>query len=338
MATVLQAAQSVLAKAGTPLHYKEITRRILAEGLWAPKGKTPEATVNAQLSVAIGKGGDSIIERVSAGTFALQNEVSQATASLAEPSESVSTTLSFTDAAESVLNKLATKKAIHYKELTNRAIKAGMIKTAGLTPESTMYAQILQERQRREKRGERQRFAKIEKGMVSLAAWRPTGLADQIARHNDAVRKKLLRRVQKLTAAEFEQLVGELLTALGFNNVTVTRISKDGGIDVRGRLVVGDAVRIKMAVQAKKWKGNVQAPEVQKVRGSLGAHEQGLIITTSGFSPGAVEEASRSDASPVGLMDGKQLIGLLVEHGIGVTRQPQELLDLEESMLGPQDE
>jgi len=336
MGTVLQAAQSVLAKAGTPLHYKEITRRILAEGLWTSKGKTPEATVNAQLSVAIGKGGDSIIERVSAGTFALRTGVPQTKIPPTQLSES-STTLSFTDAAESVLNKQANKRPLHYKELTNRAIRSGMIKTAGLTPESTMYAQILQERQRREKRGERQRFAKIEKGMVSLTAWRPTGLADQIARHNDAIRKRLLQRVQKLTAAQFEQLVGELLTALGFSNVTVTRISKDGGIDVRGMLVVGDAVRIKMAVQAKKWKGNVQAPEVQKVRGSLGAHEQGLIITTSGFSPGAVAEASRPDASPVGLMDANQLIGLLVEHSIGVTRQPQELLDLEESMLDIQE-
>lgn len=331
MATVLQAAETVLANAGTPLHYKEITQRILADGLWQAKGKTPEATVNAQLSVAVGKGDGSIFERIAPGTFALRNGVPRPKVSAAEIRDVVSTTLSFTDAAESVLTKQANKKAMHYKELTNRAIKAGMIKTAGQTPESTMYAQILQERQRREKRGERQRFAQIEKGMVSLTAWRPTGLADQIARHNDAIRKKLLLRIQKLTAAEFEQLVGQLLTALGFNNVTVTRISKDGGIDVRGTLVVGDAVRIKMAVQAKKWKNNVQAPEVQKVRGSLGAHEQGLIITTSRFSAGAVEEASRPDASPVGLMDGQQLIGLLVEHGIGVTRQPHELLRLDEA-------
>ena len=334
MATVLQAAQTVLAKAGTPLHYREITKRILADGLWHAKGKTPEATVNAQLSVAISKGDGSIFERTGPGTFALRDGTTSPDVPPTQVSDAASATLSFTDAAETVLTQQASKKAMHYKEITKRAIKAGMIKTAGQTPESTMYAQILQERQRREKRGERQRFAQIEKGMVSLAAWKPTGLTDQIARHNDAIRKKLLQRIQKLTAADFEQLVGQLLTALGFNNVTVTRISKDGGIDVRGTLVVGDAVRIRMAVQAKKWKGNVQAPEVQKVRGSLGAHEQGLIITTSNFSAGAVEEASRPDASPVGLMNGQQLIGLLVEHGIGVTRQPQELLSLPESEDG----
>lgn len=338
MATVLQAAQTVLAKAGTPLHYRDITTRILAEGLWQPKGKTPEATVNAQLSVAISKGDGSIFERTGPGIFTLREGVIAPELPPTEVEDAGSSTLSFTDAAETVLTKQANKKAMHYKELTERAIKAGMIKTAGQTPESTMYAQILQERQRREKRGERQRFAQIEKGMVSLTAWKPTGLADQIARHNYTIRKKLLQRIQDLTAAEFEQLVGRLLTALGFNNVTVTRISKDGGIDVRGMLVVGDAVRMRMAVQAKKWKKNVQAPEVQKVRGSLGAHEQGLIITTSDFSAGAVEEASRPDASPVGLMSGQQMIGLLVEHGIGVTRQPHELLSLDASTTAGPDE
>lgn len=331
MATVLQAAQTILAKAGTPLHYREITKRILADGLWQAKGKTPEATVNAQLSVAASKDDGSLFERTGPGTFALRDGATAPDVPPTQVNDAASATLSFTDAAETVLTKHAGKKPMHYKEITKLAIKAGMIKTAGQTPESTMYAQILQERQRREKRGERQRFAQIEKGMVSLTAWKPTGLADQIARHNDAIRKKLLQRIQNLTAAEFEQLVGRLLTAIGFNNVTVTRISKDGGIDVRGTLVVGDAVRMRMAVQAKKWKNNVQAPEVQKVRGSLGAHEQGLIITTSNFSAGAVEEASRPDASPVGLMSGQQLIGLLVEHGIGVTRQPHELLGLDES-------
>ena len=66
----------------------------------------------------------------------------------------------------------------------------------------------------------------------------------------------------------------------------------------QGVPVVGEVIRTKMAVQVKKWgKQNVQAPHVQQVRGSLVAHEQGLIITTSDFSKGAREEATRADAS-----------------------------------------
>ena len=47
--------------------------------------------------------------------------------------------------------------------------------------------------------------------------------------------------------------------------------SGDGGIDVRGTLVVGDAVRIRMAVQAKRWKDNVPVKVVREVRDSLGS-------------------------------------------------------------------
>ena len=69
---------------------------------------------------------------------------------------------------------------------------------------------------------------------------------------------------------------------------------------------------------------------VQQVRGSLGAHEQGLIITTSDFSPGAKKEALRPDAVPVALMNGQELVALLVEHKIGVTLQIHTLLELSE--------
>lgn len=50
---------------------------------------------------------------------------------------------------------------------------------------------------------------------------------------------------------EFEQLISQLLVEMGFESVEVTKLSGDGGIDVRGTLVVGEVVRIKMAVQVK---------------------------------------------------------------------------------------
>ena len=78
----------------------------------------------------------------------------------------------------------------------------------------------------------------------------------------------------------------------------------------------------------KRWEQNVQAPIVQQVRGSLGAHEQGLIITTSDFSAGAKQEAERADATPVALMDWVQLVKLLVENDIGVRRTKYDLIEL----------
>ena len=117
--------------------------------------------------------------------------------------------------------------------------------------------------------------------------------------------------------------------------VEVTKYSNDGGIDVRGTLVVGGVVRNKMAVQVKKWKpkNNIQAPVVQQVRGSLGVHEQGLIITTSDFSKGAIKEAAQTDKTPVALMNGEQLVKELIAHGIGVHNSTMELYEIDEAFF-----
>ena len=193
-----------------------------------------------------------------------------------------------------------------------------------------MYSVIFAEIRRQETRGESPRFVQHGRGMVGLAAWLPTEVARLIEEKNREARQSLLTRARAASPVAFENLVGELLVAMGFEEVEVTNVSKDGGIDVRGTLVVGEAVRIRMAVQAKRWKHNVQAPTVQQLRGSLGAHEQGLIITTSDFSKGAKAEAARADAAPVALMNGEQLAALLAKHEIGARAESYKLFTLDE--------
>ena len=52
------AAEQILREAGSPLHAREITKRMLDRKLWEPQGKTPAATVSAQLYTEINKRGD----------------------------------------------------------------------------------------------------------------------------------------------------------------------------------------------------------------------------------------------------------------------------------------
>lgn len=51
--TFLDAAYRILAEVAQPLHHREITRRALEQGLMESRGKTLEATMNAQLAVNI---------------------------------------------------------------------------------------------------------------------------------------------------------------------------------------------------------------------------------------------------------------------------------------------
>jgi len=69
-----RAIDKVLMEAATPLHYNEITERIIADGLRKNLGATPAATVNAQLAVSIKRdGARSPYIRISKGVFALKS-------------------------------------------------------------------------------------------------------------------------------------------------------------------------------------------------------------------------------------------------------------------------
>jgi restriction system protein len=356
---VLQAVEQVLAEAEEPLHYREITERILQRQWWTTHGKTPEQTVSARITTDINQhSSSSHFQRTAEGTYALRRWGLPAYPSTRPPHDSTATspvlssssdsslpqpiptrqTRSFTDAAEHVLEQFGNRKPMHYRDITKKALELGLIRTSGQTPEATLYAQILTEIARQVRRGEIPRFVKHGKGKVSLSRWQgqeqeqPRELARLIKQHNDKVRQKLHQHLSTMDSTEFEAFIGELLVALGFEEVTVTKPRGDGGIDVFGTLVVGDVIRIRMAVQVKRWKNqNVQVNTVREVRGSLSTHDQGLIITTSDFSEGAREEAQRNDAVPVALMNGEQLVALLVEHDISVHRTSYDLIELGEN-------
>ena len=314
----LDAAAAVLEDAGGPLHYKEVTKEMLARHNWSTSSKSPERTLFASVSGDIAKNGsDSRFVRVGPGRFALNSNVA-------------GDTMSFGDAAERILAGSPDQQPMHYAEITKLALDRGLIQTKGRTPAASMYASIHSEIRRQEENGESPRFVRPGRGMFGLTAWLPDEVATLIEERNREVRQGLLDRARSAPPSDFESLVGQLLVEMGFEDVKVTSLSGDGGIDVRGVLVVGDAIRIRMAVQAKRWKSNVLAPVVQQVRGSLGAHEQGLIITTSDFSSGAKKEAQRSDAAPVALIGGEQLAGLLEEHEIGARMTSYELYTLDE--------
>lgn len=331
--SIQDAAAQILKEAGGSLHAKEITQRIMKAGLWVSEGETPVDSVSATLYSEIKKNGDlSTFVKAGPRTFSLRDiqDAKEPESGKVNTSTNSKETYSFLDAAEKVLDRFGNRNSMHYREITNKAMSQGWLNTSGRTPEATMNAQLVTELKRAKARGEPGRFVRTSPGYYSLVKWTGTGLPNQIFKHNQEIRKRLGSKLMALRASQFEELIGQLLAEMGFESIEVTKYGKDGGIDVRGTLLINDAIRIKMAVQVKRWKRNVQSPTVQMVRGSLGAHEQGLIITTSDFSAGAKREANEPNKTPVGLMNGKQLVGFLMEYNIGVRRMPHDLFELEE--------
>ncbi|WP_198166314.1 winged helix-turn-helix domain-containing protein [Prosthecochloris sp. HL-130-GSB] len=222
---VQSAAIQVLKEAGEPLHATEIAKLIIEAGLWKSDGKTPEATVSASLYSDIKKNGDkSPFVKVGPQTFALRDSVAmQSGAELVSavveeaPKPSPGNAgFSFTDCAQKVLEEFGGKKPMHYKEITEKALQKGWLVTSGKTPEATMYAQVITEIKRQQKRGERPRFVQHGRGYVGLSQWMGRGLAFQIEQHNHQVRKVLRERLLAMKPIEFEELISQLLAEMGF--------------------------------------------------------------------------------------------------------------------------
>lgn len=338
--SLLDAAEAVLSDHGRPVHYRQLADEMLRRGLWATRGQTPANTVYARIWDDIrDRGDESSFAQLGKGMFALRRwgtafaasaddseplPLIHASEQSVEPVEVAS--LSFLDAAEQILDHA--NQPMHCKEITRRIVSQNLISTRGQTPEATLYSQFINDTNRAIRRGETPRFVRQGRGIFGLTRWERHGLIHEIEQHNRGVRDELRDQLLEMSPSAFEELVGRLLVRIGFENVQVTGRSGDGGIDVRGVLVVGDVIRTRMAIQVKRWRQNIQSPTVQQVRGSLGTHDQGLIITTSDFSSGAKDEAEKADRTPVALMNGDQLVALLVEHNIGVTREQYDIIEL----------
>jgi restriction system protein len=334
----LDAAKGILKQADQPLHYDEITNRAIAQGLIKTKGKTPNRTMNAQLTTSI-QSGNSPFVRVGRGVYGLvvwSKEIPKAPTPTAHP-EPKQEYCSFKDAAQRVLAEVG--RPLHYKEITQRALDAELINPQGLTPEATMGAQLYSDIKRN---GAASVFRKEARGVFGLAAWEKgvSGITRQAAKQSAAVKKQLLEHLLSMEPGDFERLVARLLGAMGYDNITVTRRNADGGVDVLGDIQMG-ILRLRTAVQVKRLKTNVQRPVVSQLRGdmmTLPDVDQGMIITTSGFSAGAAAVARVRNAPPIVLIDGDRLADLLIEHGIGVRVEQVEVVTFDEERLWVEDE
>lgn len=95
----------------------------------------------------------------------------------------------------------------------------------------------------------------------------------------------------------------------------LTRASSDGGVDCVAfdhRPIFGG----KVVIQAKRYRHTVGVSVVRDLYGTM-QHEganKGILVTTSGYGPDAFAFAK---TKPVELIDGRNLLYLLEQHGVG---------------------
>jgi len=134
-------------------------------------------------------------------------------------------------------------------------------------------------------------------------------------------REAALTRLRDLPPSGFERFAQRLLRESGFQEVSVTGRSGDGGIDGIGVLQVNPLVSFKVLFQCKKYAGSVTPSQVRDFRGAMtGRADKGIIITTGSFTAEAKREAVRDGAPSIELVDGDRLVDMLENLQLGLTR------------------
>ena len=147
--------------------------------------------------------------------------------------------------------------------------------------------------------------------------------------------RAVLEQILELTAAEFEEMVRHLLAALGFDDSEVVGKPGDGGVDVRGTLNASNFAKVEVYVQAKRYKlgAKVNASDVRKLRQMIPNGGQGTVITTADFQAKASDVALEPGFARIGLINGSQLVDLLVEHWDDIPAEFQERLGLRPGLV-----
>jgi hypothetical protein len=222
--------------------------------------------------------------------------------------------MQFKDAAYEIL--ITANQPLHYNEITELALAAGLLESTGKTPHATMGALLYTDTlspDSRFRRGD-------QKGTFALESAAPTGIEQQIGAIRTQVRQELRAYLKQMHPQKFEELIRALLVEMSFDETETTPYSGDKGIDVRGVLKVDQLSTVRVAIQAKRWTSNVGPDVIQKVRGALKFTdaEQGIVITPSDFSSSAKAEAQASGKFPISLVNGEQLVDLLIQYKVGV--------------------
>lgn len=141
-------------------------------------------------------------------------------------------------------------------------------------------------------------------------------------------------RLMQLDPAQFEHFVKELLDAMDYEDVQVTKVSGDKGVDVIARVQFG-ITEITEVVQVKRTEATITRPKVDELRGALPYFKaiRGTIISLGNFAKGAQEGALFVGAAPITLIDGKRLMDLCMKHQVGIRRRPVEIYEIDEAFF-----
>jgi len=128
---------------------------------------------------------------------------------------------------------------------------------------------------------------------------------------------------------EFQELVAELLKAMGYHIPFIAPKGKDGGIDI---IAYSDELGVtppRVIVQVKhRPDSNVGSPDIQQLRGTMKRNSDiGIFVTSGGFTKPSRTEAQNSDKH-IELIDFERFVELWQMNYLKLTKEGRAKLPL----------
>jgi len=162
-------------------------------------------------------------------------------------------------------------------------------------------------------------------------------ISDIVKSHNQEIATQLLEKILNEEPIFFENLVVELLVAMGYKGMhgtsIVTNASRDGGIDgIINQDPLGTST---VYIQAKRHQSanKIQRQHIDGFYGALKRihADRGVFITTSSFSE-AAEEAAKGFS--IVMIDGIKLTNLMLQYNVGVRiKETYNLYEIDEEFF-----
>lgn len=140
---------------------------------------------------------------------------------------------------------------------------------------------------------------------------------------NDSLAEEILTRTRKVTPEFFEKLLIDLLLAMGYGGTgegAAHALGKSGDNGIDG-VIDQDPLGVdQVYIQAKRYAegNNIGSADIRDFFGALSLKkaQKGIFITTSNFTPSAIQTAEGLGARIV-LINGKELARLMLRYNIG---------------------
>lgn len=169
----------------------------------------------------------------------------------------------------------------------------------------------------------------IEEGLEGDDVAEPPKIGLTLEEVEDLARKQIQITLEALNPYEFQDLVADLLTAMGYFIYWVAPPGKDGGVDI---IAYNDPLgtngpRVKVQVK-HKINSSIPVEQLRAFMSVIGIDEIGLYVSSGGFTSNVWDESRSQDKRKITLIDLDALVELWIRYYSKLSQEARQRLPL----------